>query len=97
MPRRPLLLAALPWTALGWQPWWLCLLQSAAVGLAANRWRGVNPPPGTLPISLLLLALLGSLLPFSGLQRAALTFVVTGPLALLLALSTGAQIGRAHV
>ncbi|WP_161882559.1 DUF4129 domain-containing protein [Deinococcus alpinitundrae] len=89
MPIRPLLLAGLPWTALGWQPWWLCLLQSLAVALGVGRWKG-GVPAGVLALSLLLLALLAALSHFPDLKSAALMFVVTGPLSLLLALSTGA-------
>ncbi len=89
MPIRPLLLAGLPWTALGWQPWWLCLLQSLATGLILGRWKG-GAPTGVLALSLLLLALLASLTHFPDLKSAALMFVVTCPLSLLLAFSTGA-------
>lgn len=90
MPIRPLLLACLPWTALGWQPWWLCLLQSAATAFTVARRERAALPSGFLLISLLLLALVGALAHWPDLKSAALMFVVTGPLALLLALSTGA-------
>ncbi|GAA4005569.1 hypothetical protein GCM10022631_15990 [Deinococcus rubellus] len=92
---RPLLLACLPWTALGWQPWWLCLLQSGAVAFTVSRRERAALPPGSLFVSLLLLALLGTLTHWPDLKSAALTFVVTGPLSLLLAAGIGgAQQGQ---
>lgn len=86
---RPLLLACLPWTALGWQPWWLCLLQSGAAAFTVSGRERAALPPGSVFISLLLLALLGALTHFPDLKNAALTFVVTGPLSLLLAAGIG--------
>lgn len=76
------LLAALPWTALGLQAWWLCLAQSVAVGLIM---RSSAKSAGGLALSLMLLALLEALLHLPDLRRAALTFVITGPLSLALA------------
>ncbi|AZI41956.1 DUF4129 domain-containing protein [Deinococcus psychrotolerans] len=77
-----LFLAALPWTALGLQAWWLCLAQSVAVGLII---RSSAKSAATLALSLLPLALLAALLQLPDLRSAALTFVITGPLSLVLA------------
>ncbi len=78
---RPLLLAALPWAALGIQAWWLCALQSLGVLITLRR---SQTDPLVLPITLLLLALLGALSALPDLSRAALTFAVTAPVALAL-------------
>ncbi|WP_181391923.1 DUF4129 domain-containing protein [Deinococcus irradiatisoli] len=90
MPERSLLLAALPWTALGLQAWWLCLLQSLGVWLSLK-----SRSRAALPLGLLLLALAAALLNMPDVRRAALTFVITGPLSLLLAAGIlGARTGR---
>ncbi len=90
MLERSLLLSALPWTALGLQAWWLCLAQSLAVWLSLR-----SRSRAALPLSLLFAALAGALLSLPDFSRAALTFVVTGPLSLVLAAGTaGAHSGR---
>ena len=82
---RPLLLAALPWAALGVQAWWLCAVQSLGVLITLRR---SQTDSLVVPLTLLVLALLGALSALPDLRSAALTFAVTAPVALALGVGT---------